>query len=60
MEIKRVRQEYNAEIQKLKTRITRLELERKGLASQVESKAAENRELLAICDNLEKLLNTKD
>ena len=60
MEIKRVRQEYHAEIQKLKTRITRLELERKGLASQVESKAAENRELLAICDNLEKLLNTKD
>lgn len=52
MEIARVRNAYEKEISALKARLTKTELTCKPLETSVEAKSRENKELMAICDEL--------
>ncbi|KGG50055.1 hypothetical protein DI09_90p80 [Mitosporidium daphniae] len=51
-EVTRARQEASNESSALKARITRAELTIKSLESTIEAKTQENKELMAICDDL--------
>ena len=51
-ETARVRQEASNEASALRAKITRAELAVKSLESTIEAKTQENKELMAICDDL--------